>query len=198
MTMTVERAHALAERLHEGQVDQVGAPYLLHLEAVADALAPFGVEAQIIGLLHDSVEDGKATKISLRLFGVPEVCVLGVAGLTRPGPTHPARTSYQNWVEAMGDISRYSDDELVPSDVLSSLGFNPLARTPRTVLGKIADNGHNLRSDRLQKMEDRAASSKARRYVRSLNALMGSLEDRRTGELVLSRVNPGALNLISA
>lgn len=36
-------------------------PYAYHLDAVAHLLAPFGEEAQVIGYLHDVVEDTPAT-----------------------------------------------------------------------------------------------------------------------------------------
>ncbi len=49
-------ARAFALRAHDGQM--YGArPYSWHLEAVAELLAPYGAQAQVIAYLHDIVED---------------------------------------------------------------------------------------------------------------------------------------------
>ena len=41
-------------------------PYSFHLEAVVQLLSPYGVEAQVIGYLHDVVEDTEATESDIR------------------------------------------------------------------------------------------------------------------------------------
>lgn len=41
-------------------------PYVVHLDCVADLLAPYGETAQIIGYLHDVLEDTKITAEQLR------------------------------------------------------------------------------------------------------------------------------------
>jgi (p)ppGpp synthase/HD superfamily hydrolase len=41
-------------------------PYSHHLDAVASILLPYGVEAQVIGWLHDVVEDTEATIADVR------------------------------------------------------------------------------------------------------------------------------------
>lgn len=52
----VSEARAFALRAHGGQM--YGArPYSWHLEAVAELLAPYGAQAQVIAYLHDVVED---------------------------------------------------------------------------------------------------------------------------------------------
>lgn len=53
-------ARTFAVKAHGGQLygDQ---PYVVHLDAVADLLAPYGEEAQIIGYLHDVAEDTDVT-----------------------------------------------------------------------------------------------------------------------------------------
>ncbi|MBR3742405.1 MAG: HD domain-containing protein [Clostridia bacterium] len=51
----VEAAKALAYRLHKGQVDKVGIPYITHPERVAGRLS--ALEEQVVGWLHDTVED---------------------------------------------------------------------------------------------------------------------------------------------
>lgn len=56
-------AYALAVQAHKHQVDKGGAPYMKHLERVADRLVrrwPDATPAQIqIALLHDIIEDGQ-------------------------------------------------------------------------------------------------------------------------------------------
>ena len=55
----VAAARALAERRHAGQVDKAGLPYITHPQRVAGRLeAP---EAQVVGWLHDTIEDTELT-----------------------------------------------------------------------------------------------------------------------------------------
>ena len=51
----VAAAKALAAKMHEGQTDKAGLPYITHPERVAARLA--SPEAQVVGWLHDTVED---------------------------------------------------------------------------------------------------------------------------------------------
>ena len=55
----VEAAKALATRLHEGQLDRAGLPYITHPERVASRLET--PEAQVVGWLHDTIEDTELT-----------------------------------------------------------------------------------------------------------------------------------------
>jgi (p)ppGpp synthase/HD superfamily hydrolase len=55
-TADVERARLFAVRAHGAQ-QYGGHPYVYHLEAVVHLLKPFGNAAQVIGFLHDVVED---------------------------------------------------------------------------------------------------------------------------------------------
>ncbi len=61
----VEAARRYAVEMHEGQL-YGGRPYIYHLDAVASALASFGPTAQVIGYLHDVVEDTGATVQAVR------------------------------------------------------------------------------------------------------------------------------------
>ena len=51
----VETAKSWAERLHKGQVDKAGQPYIGHPARVASRLET--PEARVVGWLHDTVED---------------------------------------------------------------------------------------------------------------------------------------------
>jgi (p)ppGpp synthase/HD superfamily hydrolase len=52
----VARARAFAIEAH-GTQRYGDRPYVAHLDAVADLLRPFSVDAQVVGYLHDVVED---------------------------------------------------------------------------------------------------------------------------------------------
>jgi len=60
----IVKAHQLASKAHQGQVDQGGHPYILHLEAVAKLVTT--VEEKVVALLHDIVEDTQETLADLR------------------------------------------------------------------------------------------------------------------------------------
>jgi (p)ppGpp synthase/HD superfamily hydrolase len=56
----IQKAYALAEKAHQGQVDQGGHPYIHHLIAVSNLVNT--VEEKVVALLHDIVE---VTPVSL-------------------------------------------------------------------------------------------------------------------------------------
>lgn len=86
---TLERAIALAAKAHEGQVDKVGAPYILHPLRVM--LRVRSTEERIAAVLHDVVEDCNVTLDDLRREGFTEAVVTAVAALTkRPGEDYEA------------------------------------------------------------------------------------------------------------
>ena len=55
----VEAAKALAVKMHAGQTDKAGLPYVTHPERVAGRMET--PEAQVVGWLHDTVEDTALT-----------------------------------------------------------------------------------------------------------------------------------------
>lgn len=87
--ITLEEARLLARTAHAGQIDKAGRPYHEHVEAIAELLAERGHDAQIAGLLHDTIEDTDLTPHDLRAAGVPERVVQAVLSVTRrPGETY--------------------------------------------------------------------------------------------------------------
>lgn len=68
----MKRAAYLAKKWHRGQVDKDGKDYFLHLKAVAEtAYAMTGSpRAYIVGMLHDCIEDRKATYRQVDQFGL--------------------------------------------------------------------------------------------------------------------------------
>jgi len=78
---TLEQAIALAAHAHEGQVDQAGAPYILHPLRVM--LAVTTLEQKIAAVLHDVLEDTTVTVDELRRAGFAPVVIEAVVALTK-------------------------------------------------------------------------------------------------------------------
>ena len=78
---TLERAIALAAVAHEGQIDKVGAPYILHVLRVMLRLTT--PEERMAAALHDVVEDCGWTLDRLRAEGFPEEVIAGIDAVTR-------------------------------------------------------------------------------------------------------------------
>lgn len=75
------RAIAIAATVHEEQKDEAGAPYILHplrLMSRAETL-----DAQIVAVLHDVVEDSPFTREDLRAEGFSDLIVEAIGLLTR-------------------------------------------------------------------------------------------------------------------
>jgi (p)ppGpp synthase/HD superfamily hydrolase len=145
--LTLEAATGLARRAHAGQVDKAGVDYLEHAIAVRDALEPYGVDAQIAGVLHDVLEDTTVTVAELRAAGVPAHVLVAVESVTRrPGETY------------MTMIRRAAAD--------------PLGR-----LVKLADNRHNSDEARLGLLPADQATSLRRRYAEARELLEDPFKD---------------------
>ena len=82
----VEKAYAFAENAHKDDKRYSGEPYFVHPSAAAKILAELGMDASTIaaGLLHDAIEDGKASaELVKEQFG--EVVLFLVEGVTKLG-----------------------------------------------------------------------------------------------------------------
>lgn len=77
----LEEAIALAVKIHQGQVDKYGRPYILHPLRVMFRLDT-EVE-QIVGVLHDVVEDSELTLADLRDMGYSQTVIEALDGVTR-------------------------------------------------------------------------------------------------------------------
>ena len=62
----IQMAYELAKKAHQGQVDQGGHPYILHLIAVSNLVNT--VEEKVVALLHDIVEDTPVTLEELKEY----------------------------------------------------------------------------------------------------------------------------------
>ena len=81
----VEAAKALATRAHSGQTDKAGLPYITHPERVAGRLDT--PEEQVVGWLHDTVEDTEVTIAEIEKEFGPETAAAVDAVSRRDGET---------------------------------------------------------------------------------------------------------------
>ncbi len=124
----IERAYTFSEKAHEGQFRRSGEPYVTHPLGVAAILADLRLDPAtvITGLLHDTVEDTKATLPDIeREFGK------AVAELV-DGVTKISRMTFRNTHEKQGENIR---------KMIVAMG-----KDVRVVLVKLADRLHNMRS----------------------------------------------------
>lgn len=78
---TLEDSIVLATKLHEGQVDKNGKPYILHPLAVM--LMGKNEKEHIVGVLHDTLEDCPITKKDLHDLGYSEEILEALDLLTK-------------------------------------------------------------------------------------------------------------------
>lgn len=117
-------AVAFAARVHLGQIDKAGAPYILHVLRVM--LSVRGLDEQVAAVLHDTVEDAGISLDTIRIrFG--DVVADAVDALTRrQGETY--------------------------SDFIERCRENPIARVVK--LADVADNMNLERLGREPTIED--------------------------------------------
>ena len=121
MAFTVPDAHLLALQAHEGQVDKQGRDYYLaHLLPIAEALRPYGPEAEMAGVLHDIVEDTRdhpdpARRYDLdrlRALGVPDVVVAAIDAVTRrPGEPYISGLIHRAAAHPLGRLVKLADNK---------------------------------------------------------------------------------------
>ena len=93
---TIEKALQIAAKVHEGQTDKDGQPYILHPLRVLNGVD--GDEAKIVAALHDVVEDSTVTEANLRKEGFSEAVITAVNCLT-----HRKGESYADYVIRCGE-----------------------------------------------------------------------------------------------
>jgi hypothetical protein len=126
VAFTVPDAHLLALRAHEGQVDKQGRDYYLaHLRPIAEALRPYGPDAEMAGVLHDVVEDTADHPDLERRYDLDRLRALGVPPVV---------------VEAIDAVTRRPGEPYI-SGQLRRAAAHPLGR-----LVKLAENKHDLAS----------------------------------------------------
>lgn len=77
----IKKAYELANNLHRGQVDKSGLPYIDHLIEVANQMD--SVEAVMVALLHDAMEDQGVTRRFLISQGFPDEVIEAITILTK-------------------------------------------------------------------------------------------------------------------
>ncbi len=128
----VERAYVYSARIHEGQVRLSGEPYLSHPLEVAGLLTELQLDPVSVaaGLLHDTLEDTKATTEDLtRLFGEPVTHI--VKGVTKLSGL-AFRSSEARQAESIRKMILAMADDI------------------RVILIKLCDRLHNMRTLQFQ------------------------------------------------
>ena len=78
---TLERAIVIAATAHQGQVDKAGAPYVLH--PLRMMLSVDSLDARIVAVLHDVVEDTSITFDELLAEGFSPTIISALEALTK-------------------------------------------------------------------------------------------------------------------
>ena len=131
----IERAYVFSARVHEGQVRLSGEPYLSHPLEVAGILADLNLDVVSIaaGILHDVVEDTRATPEEINETFGPEVMHI-VNGVTKLSKL-PFRSSKARQAESLRKMLLAMADDI------------------RVILIKLADRLHNMRTLQFHKKE---------------------------------------------
>jgi len=123
----ITHAYNFAERAHEGQMRFTGEPFFYHLFETGKNLAAFGVDAHTIaaGLIHDTLEDGKASAEEIEKAFGKEILFL-VEGVTKLGKLK--YRGLERHVESMRKL------------------FIATAHDIRVIIIKLADRLHNIQT----------------------------------------------------
>lgn len=134
--MNLERAIEIAVTAHAGVIDKGGAPYILHPLRVMMSVE--GVDAQIVAVLHDVVEDSNWTIDQLKSEGFSD-----------------------RVLEALQSVTKISDDEDYDQFIKRALA-NPIGR-----IVKIADIKDNLDVTRIANLNE-SDMARLNRYKQAL------------------------------
>jgi GTP pyrophosphokinase len=136
----VEQAYIYSARVHEGQVRLSGEPYLSHPLEVAGILADMNLDVTSIvaALLHDVIEDTKATDEEIKALFGPKVHHI-VAGVTK-----------------LGKISSLSSKERQAENIRKMI--LAMADDIRVIFIKLADRLHNMRTLQYHKNPEKQKS----------------------------------------
>ena len=178
---TLSKAYAFALNAHKNQKRDAGEPFIIHPIAVADILTDLRLDSATIttGLLHDTIEDTKATyKTVEKEFG-KEVADL-VDGVTKIS-------------QLEGKVVSSSKAENFRKLILAT------SKDIRVLLVKLADRLHNMRTlSSVPNLQKRIRKAKETMEIYApladrmgMNSIRDELED-----LSFQKLNPEARNLV--
>ncbi len=123
----INKAYDFSRLAHEGQLRASGEPYFIHVIATAQNLARYGMDATTIsaGLLHDTIEDGKATEEEIKKEFGDDIFSL-VEGVTKLG-----KVKYHERERHAESLRKF---------------FVAMAADFRVLMIKLADRLHNLQT----------------------------------------------------
>ena len=178
---TLSKAYNFALKAHKNQKRASGDPYLIHPVAVADILSDLKLDSATIatGLLHDTIEDTKATYQTVEKEFGKEVADL-VDGVTKIS-------------QLEGKVIENSKAENFRKLILAT------SKDIRVLLVKLADRLHNMRT--LNSISD---LSKRKRIAKETMEIYAPLSDRmgmnrirdELEDLSFAELNPEARKLI--
>ena len=124
----IYKAYNYAKLMHEGQYRQSGEPYIIHPLNVAYILAGMHADGNTIcaGLLHDTLEDTRATKKDITELFNKDIANL-VDGVTKISKMNFSSKAEQNLANTRKIITSITDDV-------------------RIIIIKLADRLHNMRT----------------------------------------------------
>tara|TARA_B100001057_G_scaffold443927_1_gene480450 strand:- start:1468 stop:2025 length:558 start_codon:yes stop_codon:yes gene_type:complete len=163
----LEAASRIAGIAHQGQTRRDGQPYIMHptaVQAITKRYYPDNIEAQVLAMLHDVIEDGPAQSGLTRrqLFGMVKEMIPGdsraqqsimnaLRVMTHSKRTHPV---YEDYLELVFSNSLAAIVKI--SDLIHNLSHNPSDRQItkyRNALKKVAIPSH-IASGHRKKLED--------------------------------------------
>ena len=155
MQKKIEIARKIAEKVHfepnkkypEGQKDKKDFPYMSHINDIAKRVAHLGEEYEIVGLLHDSIEDAHDEEARNEIEDL-------------------IKSNFNdNIIDAVYAMTKTSDEDYF-------LNYLPRLKKNEIALKvKIADSSHNLSKAHLFENEPELQSKLRNKYIKILNEL---------------------------
>jgi (p)ppGpp synthase/HD superfamily hydrolase len=142
----VTKATKIAKKVHEHQVDKKNYPYMSHVLDVASRVSHLGESFEIVGLLHDAIEDSESDDLLNEIL-------------------EEVNTYFdEEVIDAIHAMTKIPGEDYF-HEYLPRLKKNKIA-----LQVKIADSSHNLSKAHL--IEDKILQDKLRnKYIKVLNEL---------------------------
>jgi len=142
----ISKASEIALKVHGSQVDKKGYPYMSHVSDIARRVSQLGEPYEIVGLLHDAIEDADSKELQ-------EAVIADI------------KASFSNEIfQSIAAMTKKPDEDYF-DEYLARVKDNKLA-----LQVKIADASHNLSKAHL--IEDLKLQEKLRaKYIKVLDEL---------------------------